>query len=492
MVPVDLRRVRDVLVGAGYTDAGIHEVLGDDLPPRLGAARIPALLRRTAAGTPREIFVRLFILGATVGRDDVERAVAPMGPATWVDLGLLEPKDGGLAARLTIRCYQQLLVASDFGRDVRGELSPDWVMGVSGSTLGLIGFTIRRPVTAALDLGSGSGLQAFLAAAHSHRVVAVDRNPRAVRLAELNVALNGLDNVECREGDLFGPVEGERFDLIVSNPPFVIAPDFRYYFLHSGLPGDELCRRIVQEAPRFLTEGGFCQLQANWVVAPGERWWEPVARWVEGSGCDVWVLSRGLDSAGAYAADWAEPNADEPAALAASVEQTLSAFESAGIRTIASGMVTMRRRAGDNWFRPAAGPETMAFPCGDDVLRIFDVHDALDRLEGDRALLDLRLRLGPDVRLSQELQAAGGSWAPVAWEIHRTDGFRWRGSLDASGAHLLAQCDGTRPLGQLVAEMAGSLGVDPEAVAAKTLPIFRRLLEQGFLVGELSRPGGSG
>ena len=105
---------------------------------------------------------------------------------------------------------------------------------------------------AALDLGTGCGIQALLAAKHSARVVATDVNERALAFAAFNAALNGIDVVEFRQGDLFEPVAGERFGLLVANPPYVISPDATYTYRDSGVPRDELCRRIVEpsRAPR--------------------------------------------------------------------------------------------------------------------------------------------------------------------------------------------------------------------------------------------------
>jgi release factor glutamine methyltransferase len=73
-----------------------------------------------------------------------------------------------------------------------------------------------------LDMGTGSGVCAVFAANHARRVVAVDINPAAARCARINTLLNDLeDKIEVRQGDLFEPVRGERFDLILFNPPFV-------------------------------------------------------------------------------------------------------------------------------------------------------------------------------------------------------------------------------------------------------------------------------
>lgn len=73
-----------------------------------------------------------------------------------------------------------------------------------------------------LDMGTGSGVCAVFAAKYARRVVAVDINPAAVRCAGVNALLNQLEHrIDVRHGDLFGPVLGERFDLILFNPPFV-------------------------------------------------------------------------------------------------------------------------------------------------------------------------------------------------------------------------------------------------------------------------------
>jgi len=74
---------------------------------------------------------------------------------------------------------------------------------------------------AVLDLGTGSGILAVAAASRAGRVVAVDISPEAVRCARINALLNHVDDrVDVRVGDLFAPVDGEQFELIVCNPPF--------------------------------------------------------------------------------------------------------------------------------------------------------------------------------------------------------------------------------------------------------------------------------
>ena len=81
---------------------------------------------------------------------------------------------------------------------------------------------LLSPESEVLDMGTGSGVCAMFAANHARRVVAVDINPVAVRCARINALLNDQDHkIEVRHGDLFEPVRGEKFDMILFNPPFV-------------------------------------------------------------------------------------------------------------------------------------------------------------------------------------------------------------------------------------------------------------------------------
>jgi methylase of polypeptide subunit release factors len=102
-----------------------------------------------------------------------------------------------------------------------------------------------------LDLCTGSGIMAILAAGKAQEVVGVDVNPRAIAFAQLNAELNELEGkIQFRAGNLFGPVNGRTFDTITANPPFEPVPEGWSYFLHSdGGPSglrvvDEICAGV--------------------------------------------------------------------------------------------------------------------------------------------------------------------------------------------------------------------------------------------------------
>jgi SAM-dependent methyltransferase len=478
--PASARAVRDVFDAAGYTDQGVVETLGSSTLVGLGPKRLPALLRRTGAGTPRETLIRLFILGVPVDQAAVRAAVGPTDPGLWLDLGLIEPADAGRwRATVQVRAYQGLLVTFDLSP--QGSVPGDHVMGISPSSLGLAGMTVRKPIGRALDLGCGSGFQALLAAGHAGRVAAVDLNPRAIAMTRFNRELNGLANLDVLLGDLFEPVAAERFDLIVSNPPFVISPEHSHFFLHSGLQGDDICRNIVRDAPALLAEGGFCQLLANWENHAGQPWEERLAGWFEGSGCDAWVMHQGTHALDEYASGWMEPQEAGPGHWDRSFGEWMRYYDERGIESIGSGLISMRRRDGANWFRADEAPAEMSFPCGDDIVRAFEAGDALGTTS-DRTLLDCRLVLADGVHLSLDCVPSDSGWRPSAAQVLRTTGLKYRGSIDVHGSQVLAGFDGKRTFGELLAGIAADLGADVGALAERAVPIVRRLIEQGFVL----------
>jgi HemK-related putative methylase len=111
----------------------------------------------------------------------------------------------------------------------------------------------------ALDLGTGSGVGAVFAARRGYRVIAVDLNPEAVRCARLNALLHRLeDRIEVREGDLFAPVAGETFDLILFNPPFFRGEPRSRRDL--AWRGTDVLERFAAGLPAALTQGGVALL----------------------------------------------------------------------------------------------------------------------------------------------------------------------------------------------------------------------------------------
>ncbi|WP_275627692.1 peptide chain release factor N(5)-glutamine methyltransferase [Pseudomonas sp. 273] len=134
-----------------------------------------------------------------------------------------------------------------------------------------------------LDLGTGTGAIALALACErlSWRVTGVDRIPEAVALAERNRERLRLANVGFRQSHWFSALEGERFALIVGNPPYIPGSDphlqqgdVRFEpksALVAGADGLDDIRLIVGQAPRFLEPGGWLLLEHGYDQAPAVR-----------------------------------------------------------------------------------------------------------------------------------------------------------------------------------------------------------------------------
>ena len=177
-------------------------------------------------------------------------------------------------------------------------------------------------------------------------MVATDVNERALRLTRFNVALNDVRTpVDVRAGSFFEPVAGERFDLIATNPPFVISPATgeRLVYRDSGLPGDRVVEHIVRTAPDHLTDGGWCQVLANWVIPTGADWQDAPGAWV-GDECDAYVVQREVVDPASYVELWLKDAGQHGAPdYATRYDTWLSWFEQQGIEAIGFGWINLRR-----------------------------------------------------------------------------------------------------------------------------------------------------
>lgn len=484
-VPDEVARLREALVRHRYTPADIAHLFG--FPPgelRLYAVSAPGkdralALDRTAGDAPLHVLVRLFMLGATVGEADARRALAPATPEALVAAGLLEPRGGGIGAAFQLTPFDHLFLLADpvWAADPR----PKHVVSVGGPSVDLLRTTVRRPVGRTLDVGTGCGIQAFLAAAHSGTVVGVDRNPRAVNVAAFNALLNGLTNCEFRTGDLYAPVQGRRFDLIVANPPYVLSPGSEFMYRDSGLKGDEIAQRVIREGATLLDEGGLLQLTCEWAHTAGTDWQRRVGEWFAGTGCDVCVLRFTTITSAEHARHWlrADPHVTADR-LPERLKQWTEYHAAHGIEAVSDGVISLRKRAGGaNWLNIADCPPR-AGVCGPAVERLFAATDFLSATQDDELLSAARLKLNPEVRWEQQLKPTPDGWDVWHSQLYLPSGLTYRLDATRQGITLLELCDGTRTVREAVAGLAATTG--QPTPASQVLAVVRQLVEQGFLL----------
>src|SRR5437660_1559034 len=202
----DIGLLRQLLRDANYTPAGLAALLGS-IEPCTDWNR-PRLLRITGSGTRLDTLVRLFLFGVPVEAETLRQALLPVPLETLEEMGLLTLADGGATGTVFLLPYEDLILALDHPGKVTAGAPADLVMGITSSTMQVVRCAIRRPSRNTLDFGTGSGIQALLAAPHSDHVYAVDCSRRAVHFGRFNARLNGIDNIEFMEGDGFEPVRG--------------------------------------------------------------------------------------------------------------------------------------------------------------------------------------------------------------------------------------------------------------------------------------------
>ena len=469
---VELARL---LRAAGYESHRIQERLatGDDLLAR--SPELPSYLRRLSDADQLALLLRLFLLGVPVARDRLEKLVGPRLRAELAAAGLLVEDGSEIHGAVRLVPHDELLIASDHAGGA--EAHADHVPGVHRPSVALAHLTVRGEGERALDMGTGNGIQAILLAAHAEHVVATDVNPRALGYAAFNAALNGVRNVETRHGSFFEPVEREQFDLVVANPPYVVSPESGYLFRDSGMRGDAVSEHVVRTAPSVLATGAFASLLIAWALDPDDPTERPRS-WLEGSGCDAFLLHTSTDDPIETATVWNRDLLDRPEAYSEALDRWLAYYRDLGIEQLGYACLVLRKRADSRDGRLVAQPLPRAAlrPAGRHVRRLFETQDRLAAIDADEALLDQRLRVVDDAVVSQETRFADDRWHPETLTLRLQSGLPFSAELDPPTARMVRALDGSRTLRQALAA-----AVDDDAAPEAGLSVARQMLEVGFL-----------
>ncbi|GAB3580468.1 methyltransferase [Leifsonia lichenia] len=530
MTASTIASLRSDLAAAGYTVSAATALWGAEAADalhrgqRVPAARALDAGRRRTGTTPLATLATLFLLGRPVDAADLAAAFPSLGVDGAVALGLVGPASpigspggGRYAATVDLRPYSFVdahgpadwWIVSDLGELALGHALPvDHVLGVGGASTTLSGLMLQNPVDRVLDLGTGCGIQAMHASRHANHVVATDISERALELAALNVELNGIDGVEFRLGSLFEPVEGETFDHIVSNPPFVITPRAEgvpeYEYRDGGMVGDALVEAVVRSAGSYLAPGGVAQFLANWEYrgpgdgegdGDGESGGESggdafgrVSGWIDGSAVpvDAWVIERDVEDAARYAETWIRDGGTRHGtdAFDSLTSAWLDDFEQRDVRSVGFGYVLLRRPiTGETTLRRlerrhgalGSNEAGLGVHLGDSLA----AHDWQTAL-GDGAFAAHRYAVAGDV--TEERHFWPGDEAPTAMLLRQGGGFGRTVQGDTGLIALVGACDGELSVAAIVAALAQLLDVDEGALSAELVPAVRALVVDGFLV----------
>ncbi len=487
-----LAALRADLTRSGYTVDGVRAVLGPVADAALHREQpLAADLATRGVRDPAAVLARCFALGMPVATADLDRALPGLTAAGAGALGLVELSAVDARALCDLRPYgdeaHDWWVVSDQSEIARGgPLPPDHVLGVGPASITVAQWTPRRRAGRALDLGTGCGPQALHLAGHSGTVVATDLSARALAFARFTTGLAEVP-IDLRSGNLLEPVTGERFDLVVSNPPFVITPRrpgvATYEYRDAGLVGDSVVERLVRTVGDHLEPGGIAVFIGNWETRAGQTWRDVWTSWLDGTGLDAWVIQRDDQDPAEYAELWA---GDAGARSGTNGYEDLYAawlgdFAARGVERIGFGVVALQRPAGPRspWtdLVDHRGPVADAMgPTVDAGLRArtwLAEHD-------DDALLDVAWSCAPDV--TEERHGRPGAADPEVIQLRQGGGLGRTVRLDTVAAGLVGVSDGTLSARQALGAIAALLDQPEAVVKATALPLLRGLVADGLLI----------
>ena len=419
--------------------------------------------------------LRMLLLSDPVTEAEARAVLGEAIPLEWLlEAGLLErTPDAGLVSPYFASVAGGNVILCDLLSS-----GAEAVMGPSGTTLqlGRASYPPRR-ARSALDLGCGAGTAAILLAPQCDRVVATDISERAVALARVNVWMNDVANVDVRQGDMFAPVAGETFDLVVAQPPFVARPDDSppTTFLTGGPRGDELALRLLRELRPHLAPGGIAVMAAEWPVVEGDP---PLVDRLgdaleAGDASLLLVVADGADIRDEHCLHYAtimEPSMDE--AWERHAIRRRDHFERLRLREIRSAFAIVRRSwdALPGWISVAPSRRFSSARVTRGRIETMVAARDLDA-SGSQALRVAKLRVADAVTFTQR---SGRFFASFG-----EDGISEDMVLDENTMALLQAVHAGRTVGESLDQLAASFG-QPE-VATEGLAVVQNALLAGLL-----------
>lgn len=540
--PELLAELRADLLAARFTNERVAELLGEDAlaalqrdQPVPAQLRVHQLLGAEPTPDPCAVLTGLWLLGLELPAAQLQEALPRVGVEGLCRLNLVHPAAPGSAGArapaaghdgeryrpsVDLRPYQaeqahglcDLWVASDLpAAQVTGPLPPEHVLGIGGASLTLAASIHRAPVRSALEIGTGCGIQLLHLLDHAEQVVATDLSRRALDFTRFNLVLNAaalrLDprNLEARvelvQGSLLEPVAGRRFDLIISNPPFVITPrpkheqvEARYTYRDGGRAGDLLMAELIAALPEHLAEAGTAQLLGNWEIQDQAAWDARPRLWCEAfpAQVDAWFIQRDRQDSAEYAETWLRDASTQrdPESYRRRYMEYLEDFASRGVLAVGFGMIFIRRRGA------APGPD----PAGriPPWRRFEELAGAVEQPLGPvigatatraetvardpQSVLEAVLTVAPDV--TEERHQRFGAVHPEVILARQGSGLRRSRAVSSAAAGFLGAADGEFQAAALTAAVASLLAEETTEQADLQQALRSEILElylEGYL-----------
>lgn len=212
-----------------------------------------------------QILFKLLLLGFKIDVTEVKKIMNDKEFNVFIELGILKKEsDRVYTDNYIIFSYQKLYFLVDipfYFESCRNKLTDTYI---GWDSFMLLKNQPQKKYELTLDLCCGSGIQGIIYAKNTgSKVLAVDINEKAVKIAQFNVLLNGLEkNITVIFNDLFSGLN-HKFDLILANPPFI---PVNFDFLPAGdgaKDGMKITRKIINSLPEYLNQNGECVFIGN-------------------------------------------------------------------------------------------------------------------------------------------------------------------------------------------------------------------------------------
>lgn len=489
--PVALAALRQDFDAGKFTADNVAQLLGPtaaaalDREQHVAARRV--LAQPLAEENPLAGLISCFILADPISRDFAETIFDNLTLAGAVALNIVEiTDDQRVVATVDISAYAtdhagDLWVVSDQTALQLGQPLPaDHILGVGKASVTLVEITPRTKIATALDIGTGCGIQAMYLLTHAEHVTITDVSQRALDFAVVNIMLNApqldvdpqrlTDRVTVLAGNMLEPVDGQQFDLVATNPPFVIAPSqaaTTHTYRETGQTGDQLVHELISTIDTVLAPGGQAVMLANWEMFGHGDWSERLATWPAET-MDLWAIQRSSSDPAQYAEIWLQDSSehfDRPTYTAA-YDRYLDDFETRGVTQIGFGWLWLRKRQNTPVLRkfeyltgpviqPIAAAWSAAVAKWDAVST-----DSVDTW----SLADVYV-VAPDWVTYEQYQRFGADHPEVLMARSGAD-FQRHVYLDTATAAVLGAADGELAAGQIVAAVAGLLDLDDDQTGA--------------------------
>jgi carbamoyltransferase len=251
-----LKKLKEKLIRFEYNQETIQSLLQSSWPYiYVDPLYLPVFKYLVKENTPTNLLISLFLLRTPLNSGPISALFSRDEIAAMSRMNILavDPRGGRVRSKMAIYPFQDFFFFTDQGPVKRHH---------SVYHIGLDSFYLGEALAgmegdSCLDLCCGSGFHAILASRRCAEVIGVDINPRAIQFARFNSIFNGVENVTFKAGNLYEPVRGRKFDLLLANPPFVAVPSGKkILYQDGGRLGDDFLEAILAGISKHLKPQG--------------------------------------------------------------------------------------------------------------------------------------------------------------------------------------------------------------------------------------------